>query len=151
MEAAKDHSEKFGVATIYFYCEAQQRCKLKGSDLLASFIKQLLVYLTKVRKPFPTGVQEDLLKFLWEKLSVLDGVDADGAAKLAPAHHTPTVGELLTHTAGFSYGFDPNDPVDKLYQKNNPMAAASLDEYWPWATFSASTRAICLRTMIALA
>jgi hypothetical protein len=88
VEAAKDHSEKFGVATIYFYCEAQQRCKLKGSDLLASFIKQLLVYLTKVRKPFPTGVQEDLLKFFGEKRSVPDFDDlADIFSSLIP--HTP--------------------------------------------------------------
>lgn len=63
-----------------------------------------------------------------EGLSVYVGADAHGAPLLEPAAHTPTLRELLTHTAGFSYGFDPNDPVDKLYQLSNPMASASLDE-----------------------
>jgi hypothetical protein len=72
VEAAKCHSEKFGVATIYFYCETQQRSKLKGSELLASFIKQLLMYHTTVRKPYPTGVQEDLWKFFGTKRSEPD-------------------------------------------------------------------------------
>jgi hypothetical protein len=88
VEAAKDHSEKFGVATIYFFCETQQRSKLKASDLLASFIKQLLEYLTIVRKPCPTGVQDDLWKFFGTKRSEPDFDDlADIFSSLFP--HTP--------------------------------------------------------------
>jgi hypothetical protein len=71
VETAKDHS-KFGVATIYFYCETQQRGKLKGLDLLASFIKQLLMYLTTLHKPCPAGVQENLWKFFRTKRSEPD-------------------------------------------------------------------------------
>ena len=29
-----------------------------------------------------------------------------------------TMQQLLTHTAGFSYGFDPDDPVDQLYRES---------------------------------
>jgi len=32
----------------------------------------------------------------------------------APAH-PPTIRELMTHSAGLGYGFDPNDPVDAAY------------------------------------
>jgi CubicO group peptidase (beta-lactamase class C family) len=33
----------------------------------------------------------------------------------AAAAHEPTLRELLTHTAGLAYGFDPNDPTDAAY------------------------------------
>ena len=42
---------------------------------------------------------------------------------------TMTMQHLLTHTAGFSYGFDPKDPVDRLYQEVKPMGAADLDGF----------------------
>lgn len=42
------------------------------------------------------------------------------------ADHPPTMGELMTHTAGFSYGFDPSDPVDTLYRDVNPLGADNL-------------------------
>lgn len=42
--------------------------------------------------------------------------------------HAPTMAELMTHTAGFSYGFDPDDPVDALYREANPLGAANLGE-----------------------
>ena len=48
----------------------------------------------------------------------------DGAA---PARQ-PTLLDLMTHTAGFGYGFDPNDPVDALYQKAHPLRAPSMAE-----------------------
>jgi len=43
--------------------------------------------------------------------------------------HPPTVGELLTHTAGFTYGVFGETPVDKLYQKDNPLRSGSLQEF----------------------
>ena len=42
---------------------------------------------------------------------------------------TMTMQHLLTHTAGFSYGFDPKDPVDRLYREVKPMGAADLDGF----------------------
>jgi len=91
VETAKDHSEKFGLATIYFYCEIQQRGKLKGSDLLASFIKQLLVYLTTVCKPCPTGVQEDLSKFFGTKRSEPDFGDLADIFSILFLHTPKTI------------------------------------------------------------
>ena len=43
----------------------------------------------------------------------------------APAH-PPTMGELMSHTAGFTYGLFGNTPVDMMYRANNPLEATSL-------------------------
>ena len=64
-------------------------------------------------------------KFLPE-LAELD-VLVDG--ERVPAKNVMTMQQLLTHTAGFSYGFNPNDPVDKLYQEVQPLAAKDMDEF----------------------
>src|SRR5436190_19097150 len=72
VEVAKDNSKKFGTATVYFYCENAQRNMLKGSDLLASFIKQLLVYFAAICKPCPATVQNDIRKFFGPKCSEAD-------------------------------------------------------------------------------
>ena len=40
-----------------------------------------------------------------------------------------TMQQLLTHTAGFSYGFNPEDPVDKLYNESDVLRAKDLDEF----------------------
>lgn len=52
--------------------------------------------------------------------------EKDGAPILEPPAHPPTMGELMSHTAGFTYGFFGNTPVDKLYQANHPLEAPSL-------------------------
>jgi CubicO group peptidase (beta-lactamase class C family) len=52
-----------------------------------------------------------------------------GEGKLDPPGHPPTVGELMSHTAGFTYGLFGNTPVDKLYQANNPLAAPSFKDF----------------------
>ena len=39
--------------------------------------------------------------------------------KIVPAQKQMTMQQLLNHTAGLSYGFDPNDPVDQAYQRAN--------------------------------
>jgi CubicO group peptidase (beta-lactamase class C family) len=45
----------------------------------------------------------------------------------APAH-PPTMGELMSHSAGFTYGLFGNSPVDLMYRANNPLEAPSLQE-----------------------
>jgi hypothetical protein len=75
VEAAKDNSRKSGVATIYFYCDSAQCTMLNGSALLASFIKQLLVYLDAMCKPCPLAVQGDIGKFFGMKRSEPDFED----------------------------------------------------------------------------
>jgi CubicO group peptidase (beta-lactamase class C family) len=52
--------------------------------------------------------------------------EKDGAVVLEDPAHPPTMGELMSHTAGFTYGAFGNTPVDMIYRKNNPLAAPSL-------------------------
>lgn len=52
--------------------------------------------------------------------------EKDGAPILEAPAHPPTMGELMSHTAGFTYGLFGNTPVDVIYRKNNPLAAPSL-------------------------
>ena len=54
--------------------------------------------------------------------------EKDGSPILEAPAHPPTMGELMSHTAGFTYGLFGNTPVDMIYRKNNPLEAASLQE-----------------------
>ena len=47
--------------------------------------------------------------------------DKDGTPILEAPAHPPTMGELMSHTAGFTYGLFGNTPVDKIYRENNPL------------------------------
>jgi CubicO group peptidase (beta-lactamase class C family) len=74
---------------------------------------------------------DPISKFIPEfaDLKVYEGTDADGKMKLAAPAHAPTMGELMSHTAGFTYGVFGSTPVDKLYQELNPLQAGSLKEF----------------------
>ena len=61
-------------------------------------------------------------------LKVFKGVDADGKMILVDPDHAPTMQELMTHTAGFSYGFITNTPVDKMYRDAKVLGSANLQE-----------------------
>jgi CubicO group peptidase (beta-lactamase class C family) len=52
--------------------------------------------------------------------------EKDGQPILEEPVHPPTMGELMSHSAGFTYGLFGNTPVDQLYRKNNPLEAPSL-------------------------
>lgn len=60
-------------------------------------------------------------------LKVQTGVDAAGKSILANPDHPPTMLELMTHTAGFSYG-NGNTPADKLYKQLDPRSSKNLQE-----------------------
>ena len=60
-------------------------------------------------------------------LKVFNGVDADGKMILVDPEHAPTMRELMSHSAGFSYG-SGKSPVDAMYQDLKPMQSANLQE-----------------------
>jgi CubicO group peptidase (beta-lactamase class C family) len=65
----------------------------------------------------------------FKNLKVFKGVDAGGTMILEDPKHAPTMHELMTHTAGFTYGFFGNTPVDKMYQSANVLQSKSLQEF----------------------
>jgi CubicO group peptidase (beta-lactamase class C family) len=61
-------------------------------------------------------------------LKVFKGVDSDGKMILEDPIHPPTMRELMTHTAGFTYGFFGDTPVDKMYKSTELLQSKSLQE-----------------------
>ncbi len=63
----------------------------------------------------------------FDHLKVFHGVDADGKMILVDPDHPPTMRELMSHSAGFSYG-SGKSPVDAMYHDLKPMQSANLQE-----------------------
>lgn len=60
------------------------------------------------------------------RVKVFRGLDASGAAVLENPDHPPTLRELLTHTAGLVYGFEPLGGLETLYKAADVWGAADL-------------------------
>lgn len=73
---------------------------------------------------------DPIAKFIPEfaHLKVYKGMDADGKVILVDPDHAPTMRELMTHTAGFTYGLFGETPVDKMYRESAPLASKNLQE-----------------------
>ncbi len=73
---------------------------------------------------------DPISKFIPEfaHLKVFKGFDQDGKMILGDPVHAPTMRELMSHTAGFTYGFFGNTPVDKMYVDEHVMQSQSLQE-----------------------
>lgn len=70
-------------------------------------------------------LKDPISKFLPE-LAELEVLNEDGSR--VPAQPV-NMQHLLTHTAGFSYGFSPRDPVDVMYRESEWSESADLDEF----------------------
>ncbi len=51
------------------------------------------------------------------ELKVFDGVNDDGSLRLVEPERPPTVQDLMMHTAGLTYGWFGDTPVDRLYRE----------------------------------
>ncbi len=71
-------------------------------------------------------LSDPISKFVPE-LAELEVLQDDGTR--VPAASPITMQQLLTHTAGFSYGFDPTDPVDQLYRETRGFDLEDLDAF----------------------
>jgi len=90
-----------GVAMMILYEEG----KWQPSDPIAKFIPQ------------------------FANLKVFKGTDANGRVILTDPDHAPTMRELMSHTAGFSYGFFGDTPVDKMYRDAKLFDSKDLHEF----------------------
>lgn len=62
-------------------------------------------------------------------LQVYKGIDAHGKMILEPPDHPPTMAELMSHTAGFTYGLFGTTPVDRMMMNQKVFASQSLQEF----------------------
>jgi CubicO group peptidase (beta-lactamase class C family) len=62
------------------------------------------------------------------QLKVFKGVDQSGNMILEDPVHPPTMRELMTHTAGFTYGIFGTSPVDKVYLNQQVLQSQSLQQ-----------------------
>ena len=71
--------------------------------------------------------EDPIAKYIPEfaHLKVFKGVDADGKMILVDPDHAPTMRELMSHSAGFSYG-NGNSPVDAMYKDLKPTQSQNL-------------------------
>jgi CubicO group peptidase (beta-lactamase class C family) len=74
---------------------------------------------------------DPIAKFIPEfaNLKVYKGTDANGKMILTDPDHAPTMRELMSHTAGFSYGFFGDTPVDKMYRDSKLFDSKDLHEF----------------------
>jgi CubicO group peptidase (beta-lactamase class C family) len=61
-------------------------------------------------------------------LKVYRDIDQNGHMLLEDPIHPPTMRELMTHTAGFTYGFTTNDPVDEMYEDERVLQSKTLQD-----------------------
>ena len=74
---------------------------------------------------------DPISKFIPEfaHLKVYEGLDPMGRMILATPNHPPTMGELMTHTAGFTYGLFGKTPVDQMMVEKRVFASKNLQEF----------------------
>jgi CubicO group peptidase (beta-lactamase class C family) len=61
-------------------------------------------------------------------LKVRKGADSNGQPILEEAAHAPTMAELMSHTAGFTYGIFGDTAVDKLYGEAGVFRSENLQQ-----------------------
>src|SRR5271169_2042637 len=62
-------------------------------------------------------------------LKVFKGQDVDGKMILVDPDHPPTIAELMSHTAGFTYGFFGDTPLDHMYRDAKLFDSKNLQEF----------------------
>jgi CubicO group peptidase (beta-lactamase class C family) len=146
MKAIVDNKQLAGVATIVArHGQVVQQMVYGQADLASNtpLQKDAIVRIYSMTKPI-TGVammmlyeegkwkpSDPISRYIpeFKDLKVFKSLDADGKPVADPPGHPPTMGELMSHTAGFTYGLFGATPVDKMYQQANLLAAGSLQEF----------------------
>jgi CubicO group peptidase (beta-lactamase class C family) len=145
MQAEVDQKHLAGIVTLLARHGKVAEFKTYGKKDLATgtpMTKDTIFRIYSMSKPI-TGAammmlyeegkwqpSDPISKFIPEfaHLKVFKGVDASGQMILEDPVHPPTMHELMTHTAGFTYGFFGHTPVDKMYTDQHVMQSQTLQE-----------------------
>ena len=103
---------------------------LQKDDLFRIYSMTKPITATALMQLYEQGkfhLSDPVHKFVPE-LKDVQVLNEDG--ELVPVERPMTMQQLLTHTTGMSYGFNPaNDPIDKLYVDAKLWAAKDLDNF----------------------
>ncbi|MET0336919.1 MAG: serine hydrolase domain-containing protein, partial [Caulobacter sp.] len=77
------------------------------------------------------GLDDPITKFLPElaNLKVFKSVGPDGKMVTEPAKRPATMRELMSHQAGFAYGLEVSNPVDKAYRDTGLLGSPTTDAF----------------------
>ncbi|MBI1686684.1 serine hydrolase domain-containing protein [Caulobacter hibisci] len=62
-------------------------------------------------------------------LRVYKGVNPDGSFITDPSDRPPSMREIMNHTAGFAYGLNPDNPIDKAYVSTGVLSSKTGQEF----------------------
>jgi CubicO group peptidase (beta-lactamase class C family) len=134
MQAEVDAGRKVGIVTLiarrgrvahlksYGMAERESNAVMRTDSLfrLYSMTKPVTsVALLMLYEEGKFQLSDPLDKYIpaFKDVQVLAGMDGDRMRLEAP-RRKPTIHDVFRHTAGFSYGFDPQSPLDKAYAEN---------------------------------
>jgi CubicO group peptidase (beta-lactamase class C family) len=145
MQGEVDRKELAGVVTLLARHGKVVEARVYGKKDIASgapMTADTIFRIFSMSKPV-TGVammilyeegkwlpSDPISKFIPEfaHLKVFKGLDQSGQMILEDPVHAPTMRELMSHTAGFTYGIFGATPVDKMYMDEHVLGAQSLQE-----------------------
>lgn len=107
------------------YQDRENSIELREDSIYRIFSNTKLITLTAIMQLWEKGLfkfSDPLTEYFpeFEDLQVLKPGSTD-PTETEPLAVVPTINELLTHTAGFSYGIFQESPVDALYIANNVL------------------------------
>ena len=146
MQRTVDHKELPGAVTIlarhgkvidyrvYGVTDVASHAPLSKDAIFRAFSMTKPITAVAMLQLYEQGKwlpSDPISKFLpeFEHVKVFKGADPSGNMILEEPVHPPTIAELMTHTAGFTYGFFGNTLVDKEYAQANLFQTKSCQEF----------------------
>jgi CubicO group peptidase (beta-lactamase class C family) len=150
LTALEDRMRKFvadgdtmGIATLLVrggkvvsYAQAGVRDIVKGKTITQDSIYRIYsmskpitgVAMMMLYEQGEFSLDDPVSKFIpeFEGLEVVKSYEKDGSFELEPLERQATMRELMSHTAGFAYGFSGMDPSNAGYRKHNVLGSSDL-------------------------